>query len=394
MKIVKLKDIAKITTGKTPSTKDKGNFSGIIPFVKPPDLGNSTPVTKTTEYLSPQGAKSANILPKNSIMICCIGSLGKVGIAGSDLATNQQINSLTFDPTLVNYKFGYYFALTLVKQLKQMANSAVVPIVNKSAFSNLDFKLIPLDSQNHIVKILDEADALRQKRKQAIALLDDYLKAVFLDMFGDPVKNSKGWETTCINHVIKEIVAGWSANGEDRQKLQNEYGVLKISSVTYGSFNPQEYKAVNSAEISNKKLVYPKKGSILFGRANTRELVGASCIVADDYNDLFLPDKLWEIIIDTSKVNPVFFQKNISNTKWRNELAKKATGTSGSMLNISMDKFRNSQIIVPPMEMQIKFSEIALKIGYIKNKMLIQDEKLEVHFQALLQKAFNGELYV
>ena len=112
----------------------------------------------------------------------------------------------------------------------------------------------------------------------------------------------------------------------------------------------------------------------------------------EDYPDLFLPDKLWKIVVDESKVNPIFFQKNISNIRCRNELAKKATGTSGSMLNISMDKFKNELAILPPLEIQNKFAELVKKTEVIKRAMIAQFEVLETQFQALMQKAFKGEL--
>lgn len=296
------------------------------------------------------------------------------------------------DETVLDTRYLYWFLFKYVEKLRKLSIGGVIKYIK---LNNLTDPIIPLPSledQKRIVKILDDADGLRQKRKQAIDLLDDYLRFVFLDMFGDPIINPKGWETHSIRTLAKGIVAGWSANGEDRQKLHNEYGVLKISSVTYGCFNPEEYKAVNITLTNNKKLIHPKKGAILFSRANTRELVGASCIVMRDYPDLFLPDKLWKITVDESKINPIFFQKNISNIKWRNELAKKATGTSGSMLNISMNKFREEQLILPPISIQCKFAEIVQKTESLKKTMLSQSEEMENQFQALTQKAFKGAL--
>lgn len=293
------------------------------------------------------------------------------------------------DELFLNTRYLYWFLSKYVEKLRELAIGGVIKYIKLNNLTEPTISLPSIEDQKRIVKILDEADAVRQKRKQAIELLDDYLKSVFLEMFGDPVKNPKKWEVSRLEHLIKKITAGWSVNGEDRQKLQNEYGVLKISSVTYGSFNPQEYKAVRITEISNKILVHPKKGSIIFSRANTRELVGASCIVTKDYPDLFLPDKLWEITVNTSKITPVFFQRTISNVRWRNELAKKATGTSGSMLNISMDKFKNEQIMLPPIEIQLKFAEIVKNTDFLKQKMLAQSKELETQFQALVYKAFS-----
>lgn len=337
------------------------------------------------------------VLKEGDILISLTGNVGRVGrIRKENLPAvlNQRVGKIIIKSkeVLPNYLFHILNSSAVESALIKKAKGIAQKNIASLDVENIEIPLPSLEDQKHIVKILDKADTLRQKRKQAMELLDDYVKSVFLEMFGDPVTNPKGWKTFQLKLLIQGIAAGWSANGEVRQKSKNEYGVLKISSVTYGCFNPHEYKAVKITETNNKKLVHPKKGAILFSRANTRELVGASCIVTENYPDLFLPDKLWEITVDVSKVNPVFFQKNISHISWRNELAKKATGTSGSMLNISMERLRNAQIAVPPIEMQIKFAKISRETESLKQKMLLQSVELETQFQALIQKAFKGEL--
>src|SRR3990167_3875824 len=89
-------EVAKVTTGNTPSKSDPSNYGGFLPWVKPPQLDLDVPIIDTPEKLSRKGVKLARILPKDSVLISCIGLLGKVGLAGCELATNQQINSLVF----------------------------------------------------------------------------------------------------------------------------------------------------------------------------------------------------------------------------------------------------------------------------------------------------------
>ncbi len=388
MKIVKLKDVAIITTGKTPSkSSDIYYLGGTIPFVKPPNLIGSEEIITTEEYLTIDGAKQANIIPKYSIMVSCIGSLGKVGIAGSDLVTNQQINSLTFNSDLVNYKYGYYFSLTLARKLKQIANSAVVPIVNKTTFSNLDFILYSIEEQKKIVEILDKAEELRKKRTESLILLDSYLKSVFLEMFGDPIINTHHYKETTLKFLIDNIQAGWSAQGENRKIARNEFGVLKISAVTSGFFRPTENKYVK--DITEKKLVKPEKGDLLFSRANTRELVAATCVVDASYDTLFLPDKLWKITPKKDVANEWFLHFLISYDRFRDILRGKATGTSGSMLNISQQKFLETICYVPPIELQNKFAKIVSETELLKQKMVKQSEGLEEQFHSLMQKSFS-----
>ncbi|MGG4393338.1 restriction endonuclease subunit S [Paenibacillus thiaminolyticus] len=263
--------------------------------------------------------------------------------------------------------------------------------LTKSALNKIKIPLPPLKEQKKIAAILDKAQALIDKRKEAIIKLDELIQAVFLDMFGDPMQNEKGWNIVKISDVVDDIISGWSVGGKERERNDDELAVLKISSVTSGTFKPDEYKVV-SKDVINRKLVHPLKGDILFSRANTRELVGACCIVEDDYFDLFLPDKLWKIKLNESIVNKYFFSSVLSNSSFRTIISNRASGTSGSMMNISKSKLLDLAIILPLLEKQSKYETIKRGIDRQKSIMKKQLIQLETNFNALLQRAFKGEL--
>lgn len=381
-----------MTTGKTPSKKVDAYFGGDIPFISPAELSEAPFVLPSKQTLTESGAAQIKLVPENSILVCCIGSLGKLAIANRELGTNQQINSVTFDESKVFPKFGYYALSRLKPVLESMAPATTVAIVNKSKFEELEIPLPPLDEQKCIAAILDKADTIRRKRQQAIQLADDFLRSVFLDMFGDPVTNPKGWKVKPIKYGLKEVKAGWSAKGESYPCKKGELGVLKISAVTSGFFKPSENKFVNKSLAEGKNLVFPSKGDLLFSRANTRELVAATCIVTESERDVFLPDKLWKITPDCSLLLPEFLHFMIQQPRFKNLLTSQATGTSGSMLNISKDKFENSIGIYPPIDMQEKFKSVFWKVNSLLNAVKTSNSKLNDNFNSLSQKAFAGEL--
>jgi Restriction endonuclease S subunits len=199
--LVAIKDLAKVVTGKTPPKKDDDNFGGDIPFVTPGELGDAVYVKDAPQTISAKGAATITLVPKDAVMVCCIGSLGKLAIAGRELGTNQQINSVIFDKTKVDPKYGFYALSRLKPQMESIAPSTTVAIVNKSNFEALAIPLPPLPEQKRISAILDKADAIRRKRQKAIQLADKFLRSVFLDMFGDPVTNPKEWD----EYVLKDI---------------------------------------------------------------------------------------------------------------------------------------------------------------------------------------------
>ena len=172
-------------------------------------------------------------------------------------------------------------------------------------------------------------------------------------MFGNPVDNPMGWNTSTIGDSTEDILSGQCLNGDVKKLEPGQKAVLKVSAVTYGYFKDDEYKVLRDPSQITKG-VYPRKGDLLFSRANTKEYVGATALVEQDYPDLMLPDKLWKLVFKP-EVDPVFAKHFLSHPQIRAVLSALATGTSGSMYNISMEKLRNMTIIVPPMERQKKF---------------------------------------
>ncbi len=274
----------------------------------------------------------------------------------------------------------------------KLSKGATQKAINNSNLGKIKIPLPPIPTQIKIAAALDKAQELIDKRKEQIKKYDELLQSVFLDMFGDPVTNPKGWDEVKSKRVLTNIIGGLSLSGEEREIKDNELGVLKISAVTYGKFNSKAYKVVEKSQVK-KEVIFPKKGDLLFSRANTRELVGATCIVDKDYNNLFLPDKLWRLDLDTLICNPCYYKFLLSHKKFRNNLTKVATGTSGSMLNISKFKLNDLEIPLPAIELQNKFASIVEKVEEEKKKLDKSLTELEKNFNSIIQRAFRGELF-
>ena len=292
------------------------------------------------------------------------------------------------------YFFYCLFYLHLSNRTLRYQNKTT-GIINLKLDRYLGTEKIPLpaiEEQIKIVGVLDQADELRRQRKEVITLIDEYLKSVFVEMFGDPMTNSKGWPIVPMGNVISDIVAGTSYSGEKRCRLENdEMGVLKISAVTSGRFNPKEFKAVKKHCLKATPVTL-KKGDLLFSRANTRELVAATSIVDKDYSQLFLPDKLWRIDLKATVCDKNYFVYLLRSQGIRDSLSKTATGTSGSMLNISMQKLRSCLVPIPPISLQREFSAKLEGSDKTLARMTLQLVELNNHFDSLMQKIFVTNL--
>ena len=158
--------------------------------------------------MTESGAALARVLKKDAVLVCCIGSLGKIGLAGRSLATNQQINAIEFDEKLVFPKYGFYACQRLKPKLAAIAPATTVPIVNKSRFGQLEIPLPPLPEQRRIAAILDKADALRHKRCDALAQLDCLAQSIFVEMVGEPTVNPNGWPRRALKELGKVTTGG------------------------------------------------------------------------------------------------------------------------------------------------------------------------------------------
>ena len=166
-----------------------------------------------------------------------------------------------------------------------------------------------------------------------------------------------GWQRLPIGQLLASVGTGVSVNGQSRPCEPGEMGVLKISSVTYGTFRPGENKAILTHELERSR-ENPRRGCVLVSRANTRDLVGASVYVAHDHPALVLPDKLWQLYPDPATVDGRWLQLALSTSRMRARLSEAATGTSGSMKNISRDKFLAIELLFPPLPEQRKIAAI------------------------------------
>lgn len=147
--------VSAISTGTTPPTKDITNYGGDIPFVKPGDLDARDAISITEPQLSDIGAARARIVRKGAVLVSCIGNLGKVGVAGRPLATNQQINTVEFNESVVIDRFGYHYCKTLKPWLEHESSATTISIINKSKFSEAPIVIPPLPEQKRIADKLD-----------------------------------------------------------------------------------------------------------------------------------------------------------------------------------------------------------------------------------------------
>ncbi|WP_311487767.1 restriction endonuclease subunit S, partial [Escherichia coli] len=238
---LKIEDFCSTGSGGTPSrAKPEYYEGGDIPWIKSGDLKDSK-IYEANEYITAAGLEnsSAKIVEKDSILIAMYGAtVGRLAILGINAATNQAICNIRPDTTIADMKYLYYFLKSKFSYFVENAVGGAQPNISQGLIKSLEVPLPSLDEQKRIADILDKAAGVCQKREQAIKLADDFLRATFLEIFGDPVKNPKGWKKNKIKKGVLDITSGWSATGENIPEVTELIFNTPNSSDLQGIFSP------------------------------------------------------------------------------------------------------------------------------------------------------------
>ena len=376
---VSLKDIGTIITGNTPSKKDKKYWdSKDICFVKPDIIGDDIDsITNSNEYISNFASSKARIVKRNTILITCIGNIGRIGIVSKEkIAFNQQINAI-IPNSKINLRYLAYVLLFSRPRLKALANAAVVPIVNKTQLESFKIEIDPeLEHQDKIANTLDEIEKIKKIQNKEIEYLDTLIKARFVEMFGDLKFD------TPVSKYIESLTAGKSLAG--KEKCTNK--VLNTGAVSYDKFkNDYKYLPSNYVPDENNKV---RTGNVLISRMNTQELVGATAYVWEAPENTYLPDRLWRANLKEN-VNSIFLWQVLIHPLLKLQIQRVSSGTSGSMKNISKSNFLKLKVPDVNEESQNKFASFVQQVD--KSKVAIQKslDETQILYDSLMQKYFS-----
>jgi type I restriction enzyme, S subunit len=185
---VRIDQVGKIVTGSTPSPAIVQYWDGEVPFITPTDINESVYVCNTERRLTKLGTSFSRLIPANSVMVVCIGStIGKTACPLVESVTNQQINTV-IPCDLTNPRFLYYTLLRLADSIKQIAGVTAIPIINKTAFSLIEFKLPPLPQQRKIAEILSKQDQLIEDHEKELMKYKQLKTALMQDLLTGKVQ--------------------------------------------------------------------------------------------------------------------------------------------------------------------------------------------------------------
>nr|WP_155935924.1 restriction endonuclease subunit S [Pseudomonas aeruginosa] len=282
------------------------------------------------------------------------------------------------------YLFHWVQTGSFVEDMMSKATGANYPAVSDKIVKESKIPLPPLPEQKRIAAILDKADAIRRKRQQAIQLADDFLRAVFLDMFGDPVTNPKGWDTCKFEALTSLVTYGLTVRPE-----YHEEGIPLISAreIRTGELDFESCPKISRSDfdaLSEKGR--PKKDDILFSKTGS---IGHCAIVKSEL-DFAVTQNAARIVPNKEVCDPIFLLAFMRTNYFYDLANKEAKGNAVKDLQLGIMK--DFPMYIPPISLQKKFVDVYSKASLLSEKVSGGSILLNSNFGALSQAAFSGQL--
>lgn len=329
-------------------------------------------------------------LKEGDCVIARSGSVGKAHIF------NGQEN-VVFASYLIRLKFNkemlyppYFGAFSQTRfywdQILSNTKGGVQQNINTEGLSRIKIPLPPLPIQKQIAEILEKTDQAKQKRKEANKLTDEFLQSEFIEMFGDPVKNPKGFPIEPLEKVCVKITDGTHNSPRNDENGIYKYITAKnikkngidLRNITY--ISEIDHKAIYSrCNAEFEDVLYIKDG-VTTGIAQVNKLKEEFSMLSS--LALFKLNKL--------VLNPYYLRDYLNNNNVYQNIRNSMGGAA--ITRLTVDKLKRIKVVLPPLSLQQQFADIVNKTEALKEKQKQSEQELENLFQCLMQKAFNGEL--
>ena len=327
-----------------------------------------------------------------TVLITCRGATcGSINI--SDPKSYVNGNAMALDNLSEEVDLYYLKYYLEYRKLDDVISGSAQPQITGKGLSKVKIPLPPLDQQKKIAAILDAADAYRQKTKALIEKYDELTQSLFLDMFGDPVTNPKGWgELEFKDIVIKEknaIVDGpFGSSIKQIDYVDEGIPIIRINNVRNEGYYDAEYKYLRREKYLELIRSKVQQNDILIARVGNT--IGKACVFNKSFEALLSTTGVAKASIDFTRYNLFFIIKMISLPIYKQYIMSFVQGAGQPYLNLS--KIKSFKVIDVPFDLQNQFAERVQAIESQKAQAQASLAQAEDLFNSLLQRAFKGEL--
>jgi type I restriction enzyme S subunit len=381
-----LKDIVQIEKGRKYNLLEE-NQEGAIRVFQANDFRNENKPLYTFD-------KDGVLAQEDDIMLVWDGSVGQMGFGRSGYVGSTMVKLKVKDKKQFSPFFIYRFLQTKAEYLKRKATGATIMHINRKSLEQLEIPDLEIDDQLHIANLLSKAENLIAQRKESIRLLDEFLKSTFLEMFGDPKTNEKGFEIRNLTEFYINPKEGTKCGPFGSALKKDEYTETGIPVWTMdnilktGEFNETGCLFVSEEKHKELERYNALNGDIIISRAGT---VGKMCIVKTDTKKSVISSNLIRLRLGKNLL-PIYFYSLMRYCQSR--VIKLKHGNEDAYTHMSTGVLDEINFPYPNLKLQTQFAQIVEKTEALKTQYQQSLQELENLYGSLSQKAFRGELSV
>ncbi|MDA1349907.1 MAG: restriction endonuclease subunit S [Chloroflexi bacterium] len=379
-----------VTKGTTPKTYGFEYTSSGVPFIRVNDFPEGRlELRKSTLFVAPSTHRKykRSIINSGNVLLSIAGTIGRSCVVPDGLPEmncNQAVCVIRVENEVLDASYLNYWLRSLDAK-RQMANGQVTGVItnfNLTTARNLSVPLPPLAEQKRIAGILDAADALRAKRREALAQLDTLLQSTFLDMFGDPVTNPMGWEVKKVSDFCKTQTGGTPSRSKPGRYYGGDIPWVKSGELRERTvYDTDEHITQHAIDETAAKIVPPGALMVALYGATVGRIAVLGVEAATN-------QAICSIIVSPEKVNAqyMFYALRTKVPEW---LSRRV---GGGQPNISNGVIKDTLIALPPHKLQAKFAQAVSLCETQRQTQEAHLSELDALFASLQSRAFNGEL--
>ncbi len=312
-------------------------------------------------------------------------AVGRAVINTVEVAINQDLKALICDPRL-HPKYLLFFLTHKAPELEAKATGATVKGVTIDEIESLNIPILNLSEQRRIAGLLEQADRLRRTRRYALEISDSFLLAAFREIFGDPVKNSRGWPCVPISEV-GDVQGGLQLSAK-RNVLPLKKTFLRVANVQRGFLDLSEVKTIGLTKAEFHRTLLKKNDLLLVeGNGNPSE-VGRAAQWNGSIQECVHQNHLIRVRCSEGAILPEFLLALLNGTRGKDYYLKHGHTTSG-LVTISTGLVNNFPALLPPIKLQQRFAALAERYEHLQARQREALRQADHLFQSLLHRAFS-----
>ena len=382
--MAKLGEICTIISGSTPKTSVTSYWDGNIKWITPAELNEDTfYIMDSVRHITEEGKEKTGLsyLPTGTVILSSRAPIGKTAIAGCEMCCNQGFKNLICSDAIYN-EYLYFFLKSKTDHLNSLGRGATFKEISKSIVENIEIPLPEVNQQKEIAEKFKKLEQLISLRKQQLAKLDELVKARFVEMFGDPVTNPKGYEKYKLENLARKI-----SDGVHSKPDYTETGrpFLSVVNINKGVINFKNCKYVSEDAYQKMiKSTHPERGDVLYTKVGAT--YGIPAYVDTDiafclYVSVCLIKPKREVI------NPRFLSLSMEMPYVKHQADRRIKGIG--VPDLHLNQISEFEILCPPLKEQDIFIYFVERLDGEKRVVQQSLEKLELMKKALMQEYFG-----